>query len=115
MVSRRWPAGLGWATCALTQLAFVRLSANPAYTPSPATPEAAAALLERLTAHQAHRYWQTLSAPAAKTFKSALGHQQVLDAHPVHLAERHAARLATFDRRATAHASRPTSVYVIEA
>ena len=33
--SHRWfrrEAGNGWAICALTQLAFIRLSSNPAYT-----------------------------------------------------------------------------------
>jgi toxin-antitoxin system PIN domain toxin len=105
----------GWATCALTELAFVRLSANPAYTPVAVPPEAAAALLERLTAHQAHRYWRMLPGAAATIFRRALGHRQVLDAYLVHLAERHEGRLATFDRRLSVHASRPTSVCVIEA
>jgi predicted nucleic acid-binding protein len=31
-------AGAGWATCAVTQLGFVRLSSNPAYTALPKTP-----------------------------------------------------------------------------
>ena len=44
----------GWATCALTQLGFLRLSSNPAYTSAHATPREAAALLGQPTTHAAH-------------------------------------------------------------
>jgi toxin-antitoxin system PIN domain toxin len=64
-------AGRGWATCALTQLGFIRLSSNPAYTPAPATPRAAATLLGQLTAHSAHDYWADLAEPASLGFASA--------------------------------------------
>jgi hypothetical protein len=103
----------GWATCALTQLSFVRLSSNPAYTPAPAIPEEAIALLARLTAYGKHRYWDTLAAPVAGTFARAAGHQQVMDAYLVREAERHRGRLATFDRRVAAHSTSPASVEIL--
>jgi hypothetical protein len=103
----------GWATCGLTQLSFIRLSSNPAFTPVSVTPRAAAALLQRLTAHAAHQYWPGLPEPVASVFERVMGHQQVMDAYLVHLAERHRGRLVTFDREATLHATAPDSVFVV--
>jgi hypothetical protein len=103
----------GWATCALTQLSFIRLSSNPAFTPAPATPPAAAALLEQLTAHAAHEYWPALPAPVAAVLARVMGHQQVMDAYLVSLAERHRGRLVTFDRQVAVHAAVPGSVFVV--
>jgi len=103
-----------WATCALTQLAFVGLSSNPAYTALAVSPAAAAALLSKLTAVGRHRYWDDLASPGPGTFAKALGHQQVIDAYLVGEAERHKGRLATFDRRAAVHARNPASVIILE-
>lgn len=103
-----------WATCALTQLSFVRLSSNPAYTPAAVTPAEAAGLLMRLTAHGEHRYWAELAVPDAQTFARAAGHQQVMDAYLVREAERRRGRLATFDRRVAAHAAIATTVVLLE-
>ena len=107
-------AGRGWATCALTQLGFIRLSSNPAYTSAPATPREAAALLGQLTAHRAHHYWAALAEPASLGFARALGHQQVVDAYLVSVAQRHRGRLVTFDRRVSVHATTPAAEQVIE-
>jgi toxin-antitoxin system PIN domain toxin len=103
----------GWATCALTQLAFVRLSSNPSYTSAAASPSAAAELLSRLTRVGRHRYWETLPAPAPEIFAKALGHPQVIDAYLVGEAEVHNGRLATFDRRVAVHAARAATVIVL--
>jgi len=103
----------GWATCALTQLGFVRLSSNPAYTAAAATPAAAGALLGKLMAHPRHRYWETLPALSGAMLAHVLGHQQVQDAYMVHLAEQRRGRLVTFDRRALVHASDVHAVHVI--
>ena len=106
-------ASQGWASCALTQLGFIRLSSNPAYTSAPATPRQAAALLSQLTAHAAHHYWAALAEPANLGFERALGHQQVMDAYLVSVANRHHGRLVTFDRRTMVHATTPGAVHVI--
>lgn len=103
----------GWATCALTQLSFVRLSSNPAYTPAAVTPLEAGDLLRKLAAHRRHRYWATLPALGPPMLAHVLGHQQVQDAYMVHLAEQQHGRLVTFDRRVIVHASAPESVHVI--
>jgi uncharacterized protein len=93
----------GWATCALTQVGFVRLSSNPAYSVDAVAPQDAAILLARLTAHKRHRYWQELPALDVRAFAHATGHQQVMDAYLVWLARLHKGRVVTFDTRLTAH------------
>ena len=106
-------AGGGWATCALTQLGFIRLSSNPAYTPAPVSPGAAAALLRQWTEHTAHAYWDAMVPPVALVFTAAFGHAQVTDAYLVHLAESCGGRLVTFDRRVATHARMNDSVQVL--
>jgi hypothetical protein len=95
----------GWATCALTQLGFVRLSSNPAYSVDAVTPQDAARLLAQLTAHNRHRYWEALPALAVDWFKHAAGHPHVMDAYLVALARHHKGRVVTFDTRLKAHAA----------
>lgn len=115
-VARDWfghHARDGWATCALTQLGFVRLSSNAAYTPLAVTPRDAADLLQRLVAHRAHRYWKLLPEVDPAMFAHALGHQQIQDCYLVCVAEKNRGRLATFDRRVVVHAKSADNVHVI--
>src|SRR5262245_11618369 len=51
-----------WATCAVTQLGFVRLSSNPQIVGVRKTPAEAVALLKDLTNDQQHVYLETLPA-----------------------------------------------------
>lgn len=95
----------GWATCALTQLGFVRLSSNPAYTADAVSPQSAAALLSRLTAHVHHLYWSDLPALDVDTLRHAAGHQQVMDAYLVGLARVRKGHVVSFDTRLAAHAA----------
>ena len=92
-----------WATCALTQLAFIRLSSNPAAVATAKSPQEATALLARMVADSAHIYLDSLPAPASEDWRDAfanlLGHQQVTDAYLVRLAAANNAILVTFDRR----------------
>jgi toxin-antitoxin system PIN domain toxin len=92
-----------WATCALTQLGFIRLSSNPAVIATAKSPQAAAALLARLVADSLHVYLDALPAPVSANWRDAfetlLGHQQVTDAYLLRLAAASNAVLVTFDRR----------------
>ena len=92
----------GWATCALTQLSFVRLSANPRICPSPQTPQLAIAWLMQFTKLPRHMYWQEkaggLAADGlASIFASVGHHEQVTDAFLVSVAEFNEGKVATFD------------------
>jgi len=102
-IARLEPRRSRWATCALTQLGFIRLSANPAVVPEPRRPAEAAALLRIMVEDARHVYLEALPSPMARHFDAALagllGHQQVTDAYLLALAGRHAATLVTFDTR----------------
>ena len=101
-VAKAWfdrEAEHGWATCVLTQLSFVRLSANPAFCPNPVTPEVAARILKHNTAHPHHRYWNVTPVCEPEWFRLARGHQQVTDAGLIAIARHHDGRVVTLDRR----------------
>jgi len=90
-----------WATCALTQLGFARLSSNPVIVEVEQTPRQALGVLAKLVADRGHRYFESLPAllDVASYFQSLLGHQQVTDAYLLALAVSHDAVLLTLDRR----------------
>jgi hypothetical protein len=90
-----------WATCPLTQLGFVRLASNPAFSRDALSPAGALALLEENLAHPAHEFWpDAVSLPgAARVIENEVqGHRQVTDAYLLALADRRSGSLATFDR-----------------
>jgi len=103
----------GWATCALTQLAFVRLSANPAYTPRPVSPFEACRLLAQWTARPEHRFWIEQPPPQPPDFARALGPPQVNDSYLLRLAEHHDGTVVTFDGRLRALAANPARLVVL--
>lgn len=116
--AHRWfrdESARGWATCALTQLGFVRLSSNPSYSVDAVSPQDAAALLVQLTAHPRHRFWGELPELTVDMFQRATGHQQVMDAYLVGLARRHRGRVVTFDARLRSHADGDELVTTIDA
>lgn len=89
-----------WATCPLTQLAFVRISSNPKIIPTAVSPRDAAALLIRIVRMPRHFFWEDdLAVTESTLFRSALlvGHRQVTDAYLIESARRHQGRLATLD------------------
>lgn len=90
-----------WATCPVTEIGFVRILANPQFSPDALTPHEALALLEANLAHPHHRFWpDTISfAEALGAFQGKLqGHRQVTDAYLLGLALHHKGRLVTLDR-----------------
>jgi toxin-antitoxin system PIN domain toxin len=94
-------ANLGWATCALTESAFVRIVSNPAFSPRAVSPREALRALEISLKHPTHRFW-TADIPfvdAVRRFQGRLvGHQQVTDAYLLALAVHKKGKLATLDR-----------------
>jgi toxin-antitoxin system PIN domain toxin len=114
---RRLESRAQWATCALTQLAFIRLSLNPAIVGASKNAAEMAALLAALTSDPRHRYLADLPAPTSdpfrKHFTPVSGHQQVTDAYLLALAAHHSAKLLTFDTRLAALTRNPTLVEVL--
>ena len=90
-----------WATCPLTQLAFIRISSNPKIIPEAVTPREALATLGQIVALPNHHFWPDEVAPLdAVIFRSLslVGHRQVADAYLLALAQHHKGKLATLDR-----------------
>jgi toxin-antitoxin system PIN domain toxin len=97
-----------WATCALTQLGFIRISKSPLE---------AARLLAAMVGDRLHVYLGALPSPVSNPFagslKSILGSQQVTDAYLLSLARSRGARLVTFDARMAALAASPADVEIL--
>jgi uncharacterized protein len=100
---QRWfatAARQGWATCSLTQLGFVRIVSNPAFSAEAVRPAQALAVLAANLAHPRHQEWgdrwgtTCLLEPFAGQL---VGHRQVTDAYLLGLAANHQGRLATLD------------------
>ena len=92
----------GWATCPLTQLGFVRLSSNPAFTLDAVSPGAALSLLQDITAMDGHEFWPDDVDCMSAVFSGGVqltGHRQVTDAYLLSLARARSGCLATLDRR----------------
>lgn len=92
----------GWATCAVTQLGFVRLSSHPAFTSAHRPPDQARALLAQICALPHHRFWPEPEAalldPALDpVFAKILTHNHVTDGYLLGLAAGHGGKLATLD------------------
>lgn len=90
-----------WASCAFTQLAFIRLGAQPQIGGEGATPARAVSLLQAAVDHPRHEYWADAPSPLTlRTLQSPglVGHRQVSDAYLLGLAVARRARMATFDR-----------------
>ncbi|MEZ5400925.1 MAG: TA system VapC family ribonuclease toxin [Bryobacteraceae bacterium] len=88
-----------WATCAITQLGFVRISMNPALAKTQIHCRQALDLLTEMVKDRGHRYLDGGPQPAtdAVGFEHVTGHRQITDAYLVRLAASHGAMLATFD------------------
>ena len=94
-------ARMGWATCPLTECAFVQVISNPAFSPDALTPQSAIALLSENLKHPTHQFWTDnidLGQALRYSDRKLTGHQQVTDAYLLGLAIHHKGKLATFDR-----------------
>ena len=90
-----------WASCALTQLAFVRLTSNPRVVGESISPAQAMEALASMTAHALHEYWPDAPEPQRlPTLNSVavVGYRQVTDAYLLGLAVLRGQCLATLDR-----------------
>ena len=101
--AQRWfaqNAQQGWATCAMTQAGFIRITSNPAFSRQAVSPRDALEVLRGSLRHPEHRFWtDDISATdaLAQFGRRLVGHQQITDAYLLALAIRKKGRVATFD------------------
>ena len=120
--AQRWfaqHAPQGWATCTLTQAAFVRIVSNPAFSSHAVSVRDAIQVLAASLRHPAHRFWIDHAGfleVTAELHDRLTGHQQVTDAYLLGLALRQKGKLATLDRSiqslAPAHFARQALVVI---
>ena len=90
----------GWATCALTEAGFVRVSCNPSAVRYAVTPADAIALLGELRRLGTHSFWsldRSLTDLPQAVAARIQGYRQITDAVLVAAALRYGGRLATLD------------------
>jgi hypothetical protein len=68
-----------WATCALTELGFIRLSSNPAAIPTAKSLAEAASVLAGMLGDPLHVYLGSLPPPVEKTFAGSPPQRGVRD------------------------------------
>ena len=116
-----WFAGArtgGWATCAITEAGFVRVSCNPSAVRQSVTMPEAIALLDRLEQLESHVFWsldRSVTELPREVLARLQGYRQVTDAVLLALAMHHDGQLATLDAGLTSLVSKNEvdSVYVI--
>lgn len=92
--------GDGWATCAMTESAFVRILCQPALAGREVRLREAAQLLSHNTEHPRHRLLPMAESWADVNLRCTgglVGHRQIADAYVLSTAIGHRARLLTFD------------------
>jgi len=95
----------GWATCCLTELAFLRISMQAFGEKKALTFADAQRTLRLNVAAGDHQFWRLDYSPAAmlpEIQERIMGHQQVTDALLLDLAIRREGKLVTFDKRIAA-------------
>jgi len=96
----RHNAQTGWASCAFTQSALVRIVSQPAFAGRPLAIAEATELLLRNTSHPHHRYLPLdfdFAHVLATCTGGFMGHRQITDAWLLTTALRHGMKLLTFD------------------
>lgn len=86
-----------WATCAVSEAGFVRVSSNPAVLDGAISPETARGVLRDLRAVGTHRFLANDVSPTDPDFPVVASHRQVTDALLLTVARRAGLVLVTFD------------------
>jgi toxin-antitoxin system PIN domain toxin len=93
----------GWASCAISENGFIRISSSPGYSPNlRLTPLESATILDAFTHASDHEFWAdsiSLRDEAIFSLDLVVGSRQLTDLYLLALAVRNNARLVTFDRR----------------
>ena len=105
---RRWFTAEGqksWATCPLTENAFVRIASHPSYPNEPGDVQALLSGLRRLCSAPGHSFWADgITITAILDPQILITHAHVTDVYLLALAAEHGGKLATLDGRIPVHA-----------
>jgi hypothetical protein len=108
--AHRWFAKKGrqaWATCPLTENAFVRIACHPNYPNRPGDATVVLNILRRLCQAPGHQFWpDDISIRDFLDSTVVITHSLITDVYLVGLAVHRKGKLATFDRRIPAAAVR---------
>lgn len=89
----------GWATCPLTENAFLRILSHPSYPRTLGTTAEARRVLDRLLAAPGHQRWpDDVSLTDARLFPVLPASRRLTDLYLLGLAVKHDGRFATFDQ-----------------
>ena len=90
----------GWATCPLTENAFLRILGNPKYEAGPGSPDLARRSLLSITRAPGHQFWpDSISLGDIRVFPSLTASKHLTDLYLLVLAIKRSGRLATLDHR----------------
>lgn len=105
----------GWATCAITQLGFIRISCQSSIFGEQAkSPEQARLLLSHYVAEKDHTFFFELPSPSkCAEFSKILGPNKVTDAYLISLARFHHSKFVTFDGRLAALTTNKNLIEII--
>lgn len=89
-----------WATCPLTENAFLRILGHPNYEGVSGDPEMLRTVLERVCSFPGHQFWpDDISLTDTSTFPSLASSQHLTDLYLLALAVSRQGKLATLDAR----------------
>ena len=93
-----------WATCPLTENAFLRILGSPGYPGRIGDPASLRTLLQRICAVPGHRFWaDDVSLRDLAPFPTLPRSKYLTDVYLLALAVKHQAQLASLDRRIEPH------------
>jgi hypothetical protein len=88
----------GWATCPLTENAFLRILSQPSYPRTLGTTAEVRRVLDRLLAAPGHQFWpDDVSFADTRLFPALPASRHLTDLYLLGLAVKHGGRFATFD------------------
>lgn len=88
----------GWATCPITENAFLRILGNPRYPNGPGSADRARVLLEKLVSAPGHQFWpDDFSLVDLRKFPRLSASKHLTDVYLLALAVSRQASFATFD------------------
>jgi toxin-antitoxin system PIN domain toxin len=105
----------GWATCAITELGFIRLSSQASIFGEHAkTPAQARDLLAQFREDEHHQFFAELpSTGECEELSRVFGPNKVTDAYLIGLARFHRSKLVTFDKRLASLATSERHIEVL--